>query len=66
MFRVILAVSLMLATGHWVYAVVQMAGSSDDVMKFHNLAEQASLTGWVMGALMLGLFIDYSIGEKND
>lgn len=65
MLRVILAVLLMLMTGHWVYSVVQMAGNMDNPEMHHVLAGQASLTGWVMGALIFALLIDYSIGERK-
>ena len=66
MLRLILTVSLMLMTGHWVYLVFQMAGSLDDAMVHHELAGQASLTGVVMTALIFALIIDFRIGERND
>lgn len=66
MLRLILTVLLMLMTGHWFYAVVQMAGNTDNFETFHNLAGQATFTGWIMGALIFALIIDYSIGERND
>lgn len=66
MLRVILTVLLMLMTGHWVYLVLGMAGSLGDAMLHHELAGQASLTGFVMTALIFALAIDFRIGERND
>jgi hypothetical protein len=66
MLRILLTALLMLMTGHWVYIVIQMTNSIDDVMRYHELAGQASITGWVMGALIFALIIDFRIGDKND
>ena len=66
MIRVILSILLLLMTGHWVYTVFQMVGNMHNWELHHHLAGQASITGWVIGALIFALFIDYSIGEQND
>ncbi len=65
MLRVLLSVLIMLLTGHWVYVVIQMANSVEDAMRFHELAGQASLTGWALGFVMLFLLADYMIGENK-
>jgi hypothetical protein len=53
-------------SGHWLFTVIQMVQNMHNFELHHELAGQASLTGWVMGALIFALFIDYSIGEQND
>ena len=66
MLRILLTALLMLMTGHWVYTVIQMTASVNDVMRYHELAGQATLAGWLMGALIFALIIDFRIGDKND